>query len=318
MTENKLAVLDRISSQMRAVLDHSDPDAYDTNATLPQLREAYTAERRFWNEGGPVMARTIDTAVPAPGGQVAIRLHVPTGAAGAAICYIHGGGYVLGNLDTHDRIQRILADETGATVVAVDYSLSPEAKFPTAIQQCAAVAEWITAGGGEYGLDGRLAFAGDSGGAQLCLATYLYLRDHSEIAPKVRALALYYGLFGLRDSVSRRMLGGPWDGLTEADLDYYTEAYLADTADARSPYFDCLSADLSDVPPSYIAAAELDPLRDDSAALAMMLANHGVDHEHELFPGVLHAFLHNSRLLDAAWDALRHGAAFLNRHLTDN
>ena len=326
VAHNTLPVLELISDQMRAVLDKSAelaPDAYATDVGLDEMRQAYIVERRFWNEGGPSMAETIDTTVPTRHGSVAIRCHLPrVGQDLPAIVFIHGGGWVVGNLDTHDRIMRMLADSAGAAVVGVDYSLSPEAKFPVAIEQCADVARHLATSGSAYHVDGsRLAFAGDSGGAAMSLATTLMLRDQAaaEGAVPVRALALYYGLFGLRDSTSRRLLGGPWDGLTPADLDYYLDCYLADPTDADSPYVDCLSADLSyGVPPTYLAAAEFDPLRDDSAALAQMLTTHRVHCTHEVFPGVLHAFLHNSRLLDQAAAALHRGGDFLRRALEDN
>lgn len=326
VAQNTLPVLDLISPQMRAVLDKSAelaPDAYATDAGLEQLRQAYGIERRFWNEGGPSMALTIDDTVWTPHGQVAIRCHLPRQGEGLpAVLYVHGGGWVLGNLDTHDRIMRVLARESGMAVVGIDYALSPEAKFPVALEQCAAVARHLRDAGDRYHVDGaRLAMAGDSGGAQLCLATTLWLRDQADAGEQVveiGALALYYGMYGLRDSASRRLLGGPWDGLTEADLDYYLDCYLADRAEVRSPYVDCLAADLSrGIPPCYLAAADLDPLRDDTAALAAMLQTYGVVHEHEVFPGVLHAFLHNSRLLDAAAQALANGARFL-RETFDN
>lgn len=323
VAHNKLPVLDLISDQMRAVLDTSAelaPDAYATDVGLDEQRQAYVVERRYWNEGGPAMARTIDDSVATPHGPVAIRCHLPsTGAALPGVVFIHGGGWVVGNLDTHDRIMRALAKESGAAVVGIDYSLSPEAKFPVAIEQCAALARHLHRDGADYGIDGdRLAFAGDSGGASMSLATTLMLRDGDGPVPPIRALALYYGLYGLRDSASRRLLGGPWDGLTEADLDYYLDCYLADPADARHPYLDCLAADLSrGVPPTYLAAAELDPLRDDTAALVAILDRCGVPCEREVFPGVLHAFLHYSRMLDAAAAALQHGGAFLRRVLTD-
>jgi acetyl esterase len=321
---NKLPVLDLISDQMRAVLDTSAelaPDAYATDVGLEEMRQAYVRERRFWNEGGPEMARTLDDRVPTPHGEVAIRCHLPVaGTALPAIVYVHGGGWVVGNLDTHDRIMRLLAAESGAAVVGVDYALSPEARFPVAIEQCAAVARHLHDRGSDYAIDGRrLAFAGDSGGATMSLATTLLLRDQADAgapAVGVSALALYYGMYGLRDSMSRRLLGGPWDGLDEDDLAYYLDCHLADPADASSPYFDCLAADLGrGVPPTYLVAAELDPLRDDTAALAAMLDLHGVPCTHEVFPGVLHAFLHNSRMLDAASVALANGGAFLRRAL---
>ncbi|HWB35397.1 MAG TPA: acetyl esterase [Rugosimonospora sp.] len=319
---NKLPVLDLICDQMRAVLAKSAelaPDAYATDVGLEQMRRAYGVERRFWNEGGPTMARTIDAQVPTPHGQVAIRCHLPRGGEGLpAVVYVHGGGWVLGDLDTHDRIMRALAHESGAAVVGIDYTLSPEAKFPVGVEQCAALVRHLRESGDRYHVDGtRLALAGDSGGATMCLATALLLRDRAdrgEPAVAVTALALFYGLYGLRDSASRRLLGGPWDGLTEADLDYYLGCYLGDPADAASPYVDCLGADLSrGVPPCYLASAELDPLRDDTAALEAMLRRHQVACQHDEVPGVLHGFLHNSRMLDAAAVALQQGGAFLRR-----
>ncbi|MCG2800368.1 MAG: alpha/beta hydrolase fold domain-containing protein [Cellulomonas sp.] len=330
-TLTKLPVLDRISDQMRAVLATSAelaPDAYATDAGVDEMRQAYTVERRFWNEGGPAMVRTLDANVRTPHGDVATRWHVPfAGQDLPVVVYLHGVGWVVGNLDTQDRIMRALAHESGAAVLGVDYSLSPEAKFPVAVEQCAAVVRQVLDGEpGDGGLgrtaglavDGRrVAIAGDSGGANMALATALLLRDQAAAGSRpvsLSALALYYGLYGLRDSVSRRLLGGPWDGLSEADLAYYDEAYLADPADARSPYVDCLSADLgSGVPPCYLAAAELDPLRDDTTALAQLLTVRGVPVEHDVFDGVLHGFLHYSRMLDDAVVALQRGGAFLRR-----
>lgn len=324
VAHNKLPVLDLITDQMRAVLDKSAelaPDAYATDVGLDEMRQAYIEERRFWNEGGPVMAETIDDTVPTPHGEVAIRCHRPVaGTDLPAVVYVHGGGFVVGNLDTHDRIMRALAAESGAAVVGIDYALSPEAKFPVGIEQCAALARHLHDNGSGYHVDGsRLAFAGDSGGATMSLATTLLLRDQADAgapAVPVSALALYYGMYGLRDSMSQRLLGGPWDGLTEDDLAYYLNCHLADPADARSPYLDCLAADLGrGVPPTYLVAAELDPLRDDTATLAAILIELGIPCSHEVFPGVLHAFLHNSRMLDAAATALAHGGAFLRSAL---
>jgi acetyl esterase len=316
MTQSKLPVMDGISPQMRAAIDKSNelaPGAYDTQAGFDVLRSSYTAERRFWNEGGPLLPQTINTVLPTPHGDVPIRFHIPTvDVRLPAIVYIHGGGFVLGNLDTHDKIMRLLAELTGATVVGLDYSLSPEAKFPVALEQCAALARHLHQEGAHLNIDGdHLALAGDSGGAMLALATLLHLRDEGGDSSYVKALLLYYGLYGLRDSVSRRLLGGTWDGLTKEDLDYYMDCYLARPEDADSPYVDCLGADLTHgLPPCYIAAAEFDPLRDDSAALALLLRAHQVPCQHDLFPGVIHGFLHHSRLLDTALEALRHGADF--------
>jgi acetyl esterase len=249
---------------------------------------------------------------------VAVRVHYPTAQGDLpGVIYLHGGGFVLGDLDTHDRIMRALAARSGAAVVGVDYALAPEAKFPVALVQAVDVVAHIAQHGSSLGVDGaRLALAGDSAGAQLALAAWLRLRDSvGPTAISVQALALYYGLYGLRDSASRRLLGGEWDGLTGADLEYYAGCYLAEPQDASSPYVDCLSAELGGVPPSYIAAAEFDPLLDDSVALARILRKHGAECEFQVFTQVIHAFLHYARLLDAADEALAQGGRFLHAHL---
>lgn len=152
----------------------------------------------------------------------------------------------------------------------------------------------------------------------MSLASYLYLRDQLGDASFVTCLILYYGMYGLKDSMSWRLFGGPWDGLGKEDMDYYMDCYCADAqADSESPYLNCLAADLMhQVPPMYIAAAEFDPLRDDSLTLGAMLEEAGQPYQLNVFDGVLHAFLHHSRMLDAASQALEQGSAFYaTRHL---
>ena len=228
---NKLDVLSKINPQMKAVLAKEDElagDANDTSVGFEKMRENYVAGRAFWCEGGPVMAEKLDAEVDGPYGAIPVRYYYPTAAAAAgraagepampAIVYVHGGGFVLGNLDTHDRVCRVLASHAGVPVVAVDYRLSPEAKFPSAVEEVAAVASYLHEQGARHGIDGeRLSFAGDSGGAHLGLAATMYLREEKGASDFVKCCLLYYGWFGLTDSSSMRLLGGPWDGLTEAD-----------------------------------------------------------------------------------------------------
>lgn len=320
-TMNKIDVLSRLTPQMTAVLEKQNElagEAFATNVGFEEMRTNYREERMFWNEGGPMLHETRDGVIAGPYGDIPVRYHVPNdGENLACIIYIHGGGFVVGNLDTHDRIMRILADKTGAIVVGVDYRLAPESKFPSAVIESATVAEYLHEKGAEHGIDGnRLSFAGDSGGAHLSLATTLYLRDEKHDSSYIKSLILYYGWFGLRDSPSMRLLGGSWDGLTKADWDYYMDCYFNETADADSPYADCLSADLTrDMPACYIAAAQFDPLKDDSITLAAIFEEYGIPYKFEIFEGVIHAFLHHSRMLEAAQEALEHGAAFYREHL---
>lgn len=320
-------VLGSVTAQTRDVLDIqarltaelAEP-VQDSN-DLPTMRRNYRADHVFWNEGGPTMVRSVDARVTTPYGDVLTRAHHPVegtdGSALGCIVYIHGGGFVLGDLDTHDRIMRVLAEATGAVVVGVDYTLSPEAKFPQAVHESAAVVRHVRAHAEEIGIDpASVALAGDSGGAMLALATALYLRDtRGDDEPGLTSLLLWYGMYGLQDSGSRRLLGGPWDGLTKDDLDYYVAAYTTGPQDWSSPYVDCLGADLSHgIPPCYVVATELDPLLDDSVTLARMLEEHGVAHQLRVYPGLLHAFLHCSRVLPEARDTLAEGAAFYRVH----
>ena len=185
-------------------------------------------------------------------------------------------------------------------------------------RQAAAVAAHLHEAGKAWGIDGdRLAFAGDSGGAHLGLAATLYLREEMGGADFVKCLLLFYGWFGLTDSSSMRLLGGPWDGLTEEDWQFYLNLYAEDPAAlAAEPYANLFLNDLThDVPACYIAAAEFDPLRDDSATLAAICEQYGTPFRFELFEGVIHAFLHYTKMLDAANDALEHGATFYRETL---
>lgn len=279
------------------------------------MRLDYRAERAYWNAGGPQMVAVTDAVVDTDDGAVPVRLHRPTDAERPpVIVYLHGGGWVLGDLDTHDRILRNLAHHTGAVVVGVDYSLSPEAKFPVPVRQCAAVVEHVVAHADALGVDaGALALAGDSAGAHLALAATLALAERgSAAAPS--CLLLFYGLYGLTDSPARRLLGGPWDGMSRADLEFYWSQYLPGLEHLSSPQVDLLSADLTAVPPCYLAAADLDPVKDDSAVLAALLERLGTAVEHSVFEGVLHGFLHYTRELDEATAAFARAAAFHRAH----
>ncbi|WP_246475643.1 alpha/beta hydrolase fold domain-containing protein [Brevibacterium renqingii] len=338
-TEIPAFIVTAMTSQMQAVLDTqaaratectqagrhavgADMDA--ETARLAAMRAEYRAERSFWNEGGPTMADTVDEVIDTAGAQVPIRIHRPTAEAVLpGIVFLHGGGFTVGDLDTHDRIMRVIAAESGAAVIGVDYSLSPESKFPQALHEVAGVIDHLVRNGSDLGVDGsHLAVAGDSAGAMLTLGSALLLRDDAEsigLDPRtfsaIRALLLFYGGHGLVDSASRRLYGGGWDGMSREDLDSITTEHFGSPADAASPYVDHLEADLAGLPPVFIAAAGLDPLRDDSEALHVRLEEAGTPVDYHLYPGVLHSFLHFGRMLDDAGDVLSRSAAFAAAHL---
>ena len=144
----------------------------------------------------------------------------------------------------------------------------------------------------------------------------MYLREELGGSDFVKCLLLYYGWLGLKDSASMRLLGGPWDGLTEEDWLWYRKLYANDIKELEdSPYANLFLNDMThDMPAMYIAAAEYDPLRDDSKLLAAICEEYAIPHRFEMFEGVIHAFLHYTKMLDEANLALEHGAEFFREH----
>ncbi|MDN5654792.1 MAG: alpha/beta hydrolase fold domain-containing protein, partial [Kocuria sp.] len=220
-------------------------------AELERMRAEYRAERSCWNEDGPVMARTDDSVIRTAGVDVPIRIHRPTEAALLpGIVFAHGGGFTLGDLDTHDRIQRVLAAESGAAVIGVDYSLSPEVSYPQALHETAGIVDRIARHGEEFDLDSsRVCLGGDSAGAMLTMGAALLLRDHPEsigLNPEsfsaIKALLLFYGGHGLHDSASRRLYGGAWDGMSADDLAAINTVYFSSPTQADEDYVNHLGA----------------------------------------------------------------------------
>jgi acetyl esterase len=306
-----LEVRGRLDPQMAEALAKSDALAAEFGPVAPDdiaaLRAAYAHERGYWNAVLVELAASEDVTVEAAGLITPLRLYRPYDAVpGTALVYLHGGGFVLGSIETHDRIMRLLARAAGVMVIGVDYALAPETRFPRQLEQIAALIEQLPA---RFGLDpARIALAGDSAGAHLALATTLGLRDRSSALPA--ALLLYYGSYGLRDSGSRRLYGGAWD-LGEAELAFYRQCYLRGPEDQRDPRYDLLAADLAGTPPCFIAPCALDPLLDDSRALAALLEDQGTPVELRVYDGVLHGFLHLSRMVDLSVRAIEDGARFL-------
>jgi acetyl esterase len=315
----KLEVRGLLDPETKAALEVSAANSLPREA-LPAdpilaMRAAYAYERRFWNEVPVSLAGVEELTLAAAGLATRLRVYRPhERPGGPALVYLHGGGYVMGSLDTHDRIMRLLAAGAGIAVVGIDYALAPEVRFPGQIEQIDAILEQLP---DRLGLDARrIAIGGDSAGAHLALAIAMRRRDQRRLLPA--ALLLYYGAYGLRDSPSRRLWGGEIDGLGESDLGFFRESYLRAPADERDPYFDLLAGEMRGLPPACVVAATLDPLHDDSVALAVMLGAAGVPVELTTYDGVLHGFLHLSRMVPKALDAVEKGAAFLAARLASS
>ncbi len=324
----KMDIGPRLDPQMAAALEVEARIAAETVARhglenadpkdLTAARLQYNANRAYWNTDAPIMDESQDLLLPGPYRDIPARLHRPVqrGAEPAPVLiYLHGGGWIVGNLDTHDRIMRILAQKSGCCVLGVDYHLAPEAKFPQPQDECCAAADWILQHGAEYGLDpNRIALAGDSAGANMSMTVLMHLKNQGRIGA-VGATLLYYGSYGLRDSASRRLWGGAEDGLSAADLAFFRECLFEDQAEMLDPRFDILANDLTDLPPLFVLEVAMDPLADDSRALADAVLEAGGQVDYRRAEGVLHGYLHMSHSVDAAMDALSDGAAFLRARM---
>ncbi len=284
-------------------LEQAIATAPGTGHPLPRMRAAYNESNAYWNAAPPEVARVEDFTFACGASALPLRLYHPApGSPRPWIVYLHGGGYVLGTLDTHDSIMRYLCRASGWAVLGVGYSLAPEARFPRQIEEVTDLVERLDViGAGRDRDPGLLAFAGDSAGAHLCVSACLEMKDRG--LPQPSAMLLFYGAFGLKDSCSQRLYGGKLDGLTNAELEFYKDAYCR-RSQRDDPRFDVLSADLAGLPPSYLLTLTLDPLDDDSRALAQAFALAGVPHLLRRDEGVLHGYLKNLRALKAARDVL--------------
>ncbi|MCX8134351.1 MAG: alpha/beta hydrolase [Roseococcus sp.] len=246
----------------------------------------------FLAEGGPVMAETRDLWLPIRGRRMLLRLHRPrTDAPLPVLIYLHGGGWVWGSIDTHDRIMRSYAAAAGCAVLGPDYALSPEAVFPQALEECAAVLRHVARDGAALGLDpARIALGGDSAGANLAAAVALLQAGRPDPVA-LRGLLLNYGVFDhVLDTPSYREFAEGY-GLTLEKMRFYWDAYCPDPVARLSPLASPLRGDLSGLPPTLLHIAELDVLASENFAFAERLRHAGVALEMQAFPGTLHGFL---------------------------
>lgn len=308
--------LDPRMAVILAKMASAAPRPYETMSPLEARAEA---ERRnaVWNEDPPPMASVEELVLPGPRGSLPVRLYLPAGLPANAPCvlFFHGGGWVFGSPDTHDGICRRLARAGSFAVASVDYGLAPDHPFPGGLEDCLAAIAWFRENAARHGLDPeRLALAGDSAGANLALACCLALRERG--LPPVRAAALVYGVYSADlDTSSHAAFGDGRYVLSTAMMRWFWDHYLPDPARRADPLAAPLHADLRGLPPLFLAAAELDPLRCDTERLAARLIEAGAEFDYRLWKGVTHASMAMSRLLPPAEGFIADAAGFLARRL---
>jgi acetyl esterase len=290
-------------------------------ATLPIAEARAVAEkvRAPWREDGPVMASTTEHLVPTSTGPLRVRVYDPGIPAPApALIYLHGGGFILFSIDTHDRVMREYAAAAGVAVIGVDYPLSPEVRYPRALDQIVDLVDWLHRDGGQQlGIDPeRLAIGGDSAGANLSVATALRLRDRGA-AGKLKGLLLNYGAFGIgcSDEAEERF-GGEGAVLQRAEMDHYFMSYLgADLLAQADPYATPILADLRGLPPAFLAIPECDLLSEQSFEMAERMAEAGVDATSVVYAGATHSFLEAMSIAEVARRAIADGARWVKDKL---
>ena len=272
---------------------------------LPMRERRAAAEqvRAPWCAGGPRMWRSVDTQVAGLRGRIHIPLEAP---ALGAMLYLHGGGWTMFSIDTHDRLMREYAVRAGIIVVGIDYSLSPEAKFPVALNEVVEATRWLQRTGVTHGIDPkRLAVGGDSAGANLALGAALKLREEGG-GPSLRGMLFNYGAFDPRPSTSYELYDGPRYALTVEEMGYFWNNYAGDPADLQNPLAAPALADVRGLPAAYFCIAECDILSDGNRAMAERLTAAGVPTEEHVYEGATHSFLEAisiSALADRALDA---------------
>jgi len=240
------------------------------------------------------VAAVANLTVPGPGGALGVRLYTPAGAPTGAILpgliYFHGGGLVAGTLDTHDPVCRSLANASGCRLLAVDYRLAPEHRFPAAVTDGCAATQWIAAHAGELGVDPhRLGISGDSAGATLAAVVCQVVSAAGRV-PLAFQLLLCPIMDFAAESDSRRSFARGY--LLDRDtLEHDLKYYLGPDADRADPRISPLrAAELHHLPPTGIHTAEFDPLRDEGHAYAERLTAAGVRTIYRCHPGMIHLF----------------------------
>ena len=284
---------------------------------LPELRQQLRTMVTLMDEPAPPLPRVEDIRIPGPAGEIPARVYAPSEGAGLlpAVAYFHGGGWVQGDLETHHGLCARLARHAGVLVVAVDYRLAPEHKFPAAVEDCLAAYRWLRAHGREVGADpGRVAVAGDSAGGNLSAVVSQLAASGGTPMPTCQVLIYPAVDFSTETDSHREMVDGhviPRDRIL-----WYGEQYLrseADKADLRASPLRAPS--LAGQPPALIVTAGFDPLRDEGRAYGDRLREAGVDVVYREYPGQIHAFVSLTKAIPQGLACTLEVAEYLRKRL---
>lgn len=296
-----------------------DPVIEALFARLPQLanypmweqspaeaRAAFKAMCQFAAPPAGAIGKVEDRKVEAEARSIPVRIYTPVAAGGAtaAIVYLHGGGFVLGDLDCYDALCRTLANESGARVLAVDYRLAPEHPFPAAVEDCFDALKWIEENAPDLGVDAnRIAVAGDSAGGNLAAVMCLLAKENHG-TPEIAFQVLIYPSTRFGGVGSGRPFGAGYF-LDNRSIDWFTRHYLPAGTDRMDSRVSPLEAkDLKGLPPAYVVTAGFDPLRDEGMAYAEKLKQAGVPVTAVEYATMIHGFFSMQGLIPLANEAI--------------
>jgi len=272
--------------------------------TAAAAREQYLSTRAPAQGPLPQGVTVTNRTIPGPAGAIPARLYRPDSAAAEArlpaLVFAHGGGWVFGNLDSHDVLCAQLAIGAGIAVFAIDYRLAPEARFPGAFDDVVAGLTWVAANGASLGIDAsKLAIGGDSAGGNLAAAVALWARDNG--GPKLKLQMLAYPVTdGVARAESYRLFNDGY-GLNAPTMEWFFDHYTPDKATRDDWRVSPLRAkSLANLPPALVVTAGYDPLRDEGRAYAWRLQKEGTVADLVEFGGMLHGFLSSPMLLHGA------------------
>jgi acetyl esterase len=307
-------VLDPDAAAIYKAFQEAGRPAYET-LTAPEARDYYMQARLLMNPEPPELKSAEPLAIPAPHGTIPARIYTPKslrGKDGLAPClvFFHGGGWVIGNLETHDVVCRKLAHEGELIVISVDYRLAPEHQFPAAVDDAIIATQWIAANASQQGIDAsRLMVGGDSAGGNLAAVVALAARDGN--GPAIAGQLLIYPATEFSRKHASHREPETSILLTHAVIGWFVNHYMgdADISDWRaSP---ARATTLAGLPPAYVLTAGADPLRDEGDEYAARLKEAGVNVAYKHFPGQFHGFFTMGKLLSQANVAVTEIAAWL-------
>ncbi|QLK27334.1 alpha/beta hydrolase [Natrinema zhouii] len=267
-------------------------DAPSFDEVSPEEARRMFDEMRVTGEPDIELERVEDRTIDGPRGDLSIRIYDPgtEGEDRPLLLYFHGGGWVIGNIDTHDGACRKLAADSGYPLVSVDYGLAPEHPFPEGLEDCSAALEWAADSADELDADpDRIIVAGDSAGGTLAAGLSLLVRDRG--GPDIAYQLLIYPSTGDVTETDAYEENGDGYFLTKDDMAWFREHLFDREIDQGNVYaLPRLAHDLSDLPPATVITAGFDPLRDDGAAYAERLADDGVPVEYHHYDDMIHGF----------------------------